>query len=283
MHMPPSGTRVYAKEINTMGRVEGKVAIVTGAGSGIGRAGALALAREGARVVATDLAPAAAEETAAAIRCNGGAAIALAHDVGEEAHWAAVIDATRDAFGLLDVLVNNAGVSGKGSLADTAPEDWRALMRVNLDGVYFGTRAAIAAMHPAGTEREQFASIIMISSILGLVGGVRSAPYSASKGAVRFFAKSVALECAARGHKVRVNSIHPGYIDTPLLAGVLERRAGQDGTDVASQRSDLVKLHPLGRLGTPEDVAAGIVFLASDESSFMTGAELTIDGGYTAR
>jgi NAD(P)-dependent dehydrogenase (short-subunit alcohol dehydrogenase family) len=266
-----------------MGRIDGKVAIVTGAGSGIGRAGAMALAREGARVVATDLAPATAEETAAAIHREGGEAIALAHDVGEESQWAAVIEATRKAFGLLDVLVNNAGISGKGSLADTAPEDWRVLMRVNVDGVYLGTRAAIAAMQPEGTAREHFGSIIMISSILGLVGGVRSAPYSASKGAVRFFAKSVALECAARGHKIRVNSIHPGYIETPLVAAVMERRAQQDGTDVASQRSDLVKLHPLGRLGTPEDIAAGIVFLASDESSFMTGAELVIDGGYTAR
>jgi 3(or 17)beta-hydroxysteroid dehydrogenase len=266
-----------------MGRVEGKVAIVTGAGSGIGRAGAIALAREGARVVATDLVQVAAEETAAAVRRNGGQALALAHDVGEEAQWTAVIDATRKAFGRLDVLVNNAGISGKGSLADTAPEDWRALMRVNLDSVYLGTRAAIAAMHPDGTERDQYGSIIMISSILGLVGGVRSGPYSASKGAVRFFGKSVALECAARGHKIRVNSIHPGYIDTPLVAAVMERRAGQDGTDVASQRADLVKLHPLGRLGTAEDIAAGIVFLASEESSFVTGAELVIDGGYTAR
>ena len=266
-----------------MGRVEGKVAIVTGAGSGIGRAGAIALAREGARVVATDLAQATAEETAAEIYREGGEAIALAHDVGEETHWTAVIEATRKAFGLLDVLVNNAGISGKGSLADTAPEDWRALMRVNLDGVYLGTRAAIAAMHPAGTQRDRHGSIIMISSILGLVGGVRSGPYSASKGAVRFFGKSVALECAARGQRIRVNSIHPGYIETPLVAAVLERRAGQDGTDVASQRADLVKLHPLGRLGTPEDIAAGIVFLASEESSFITGAELIIDGGYTAR
>src|SRR5262249_10005421 len=191
--------------------------------------------------------------------------------------------ATRKAFGQLDALVHHAGLSGQGSLADTTPEDWRALMRVNLDGVYFGTRAAIAAMQPEGKTRDQFGSIIMISSILGLVGGVRSAPYSASKGAVRFFAKSVALECAARGQRVRVNSIHPGYIDTPLVAAVLERRAGQDGTDVASQRADLVKLHPTGRLVTAEDIAAGIVFLASEESSFMTGAELVIDGGYTAR
>jgi 3(or 17)beta-hydroxysteroid dehydrogenase len=266
-----------------MGRVDGKVAIVTGAGSGIGRAAAMALAREGARVVLTDLAASAAEESAAAIRRHGGEAIALAHDVGEEAQWAAVIAATQSAFGRLDVLVNNAGVAGKGPLAETSAEDWRALMRVNLDGVYFGTRAAMAAMQPDGGARAGFGSIIMISSILGLVGGVRSAAYSASKGAVRLLAKSVALECAARGLRVRVNSIHPGYIDTPLIAAVLERRAQTDGTDVASLRSDLVALHPLGRLGTPEDIAAGIVFLASDESSFITGAELVIDGGYTAR
>jgi len=266
-----------------MGRLNGKTALVTGGGSGIGRAGALALAREGARLVATDLNVSAAEETASAIRGAGGQAIALAHDVGEESQWAAVMEATQKTFGRLDVLVNNAGVSGKGPLADTAPEDWRALMRVNLDGVYLGTRAAIAAMQPEGTEREQFGSIIMISSILGIVGGPRSAPYSASKGAVRLFAKSVALECALRGQRVRVNSIHPGYVDTPLVGGSLQRRADKEGTDVASLREDLVKLHPIGRIGTPEDIAAGIVFLASEESSFMTGAELVIDGGYTAR
>src|SRR5262249_14954123 len=161
-----------------------------------GRAGAIALAREGARIVATDLSARGAEETAAAIRDNGGQAIPLAHDVGEEAEWAGVIEATQKAFAQLDVLVNNAGVGGKGPLADTTTEDWRALMRVNLDGVFFGTRAAIAAMHPEGKARDQFGSIIILSSILGLVGGARSAAYSASKGAVRLLAKSVALECA---------------------------------------------------------------------------------------
>jgi NAD(P)-dependent dehydrogenase (short-subunit alcohol dehydrogenase family) len=271
------------EEGSGMGRVGGKVAIVTGAASGIGRAGAIALAREGARVVATDLSVSGAQDTAAAIRRDGGEAIALSHDVGEEPQWAAVVEATQRAFGRLDVLVNNAGVGGKGPLADTSPEDWRALMRVNLDGVYFGTRAAIAAMQPDDKARDQFGSIIMISSILGLVGGARSAPYSASKGAVRLFAKSVALECAARGHRVRVNSIHPGYIDTPLVAATLARRAESEATDVATLRSQLESLHPLGRLGTPDDIAAGIVFLASEESSFVTGAELVIDGGYTAR
>jgi 3(or 17)beta-hydroxysteroid dehydrogenase len=266
-----------------MGRVQGKVAIVTGAASGLGRAGAMALAREGARIVATDLSAPGAEETAAAIRHGDGKAISLGHDVGEEAQWDDVIEATQRAFGQLDVLVNNAGVGGKGPLANTTTEDWRALMRVNLDGVFFGTRAAIAAMHPEGKTRDQFGSIIILSSILGLVGGARSAAYSASKGAVRLLAKSVALECAARGQRVRVNSIHPGYIDTPMVEGALTRYAEMDGTDVATLKAQIIGLHPIGRLGRPEDIAAGIVFLASEESAFMTGSELVIDGGYTAR
>jgi NAD(P)-dependent dehydrogenase (short-subunit alcohol dehydrogenase family) len=252
-----------------MDRVEGKVAIITGGGSGIGRAGALALAREGARIVATDLNVSAAEETASAIRGAGGEAIALVHDVGEESQWAAVMDAAQKAFGRLDVLVNNAGVSGKGPLADTAPEDWRALMRVNLDGVYLGTRAAIAAMQPQGTEREQFGSIVMISSILGIVGGPRSAPYSASKGAVRLFAKAAAMECAAAGDNIRVNSVHPGLIDTPIWPA---------GTDVHARAKPIV---PMARAGEAEEIAKGVLFLASDASSYMTGAELVIDGGMT--
>jgi 3(or 17)beta-hydroxysteroid dehydrogenase len=266
-----------------MGRVDGKVAIVTGAGSGIGRAGAMALAREGASIVATDLSGPGAEETASLIGRAGGNAIAVTHDVGEEDQWANVIEATQRTFGQLDVLVNNAGVGGKGPLANTTTEDWRAVMRVNLDGVFFGTRAAIAAIHPEGTVRDQFGSIIIISSILGLVGGARSAAYSASKGAVRLLSKSVALECAARGQRVRVNSIHPGYIDTPMVETAIGRYAEMDGTDVSTLKSQIVGLHPIGRLGRPEDIAAGIVFLASDESSFITGAELVIDGGYTAR
>jgi NAD(P)-dependent dehydrogenase (short-subunit alcohol dehydrogenase family) len=234
-------------------------------------------------MVATDLSAPGAEDTASLIKRAGGDAIAVAHDVGDEAQWVTVIDAAQRTFGQLDVLVNNAGVGGKGPLASTTTEDWRALMRVNLDGVFFGTRAAISAMHPEGRTRDQFGSIIMISSILGLVGGARSAAYSASKGAVRLLAKSAALECAARGQRVRVNSIHPGYIDTPMVEAALARYAEMDGTDAATLKSQIMGLHPIGRLGTPEDIAAGIVFLASEESSFITGAELVIDGGYTAR
>jgi 3(or 17)beta-hydroxysteroid dehydrogenase len=266
-----------------MGRVDGKVVIVTGAASGIGRAGAAALAREGARMMVTDLAQDGAEATAAAIRHAGGEAIALRHDVGEERDWATVVAAAKRAFGQLDVLVNNAGVSGGGPLLDTSLEDWHRLMRINLDGVFLGTRAAVAAMQPDGRSREHLGSIIILSSILGLVGSAGAAAYSASKGAVRLFAKSVALECAAQGFRVRVNSIHPGYIETPMVDAALARRAERQGSDVATVRAEIVAAHPLGRLGTAEDIAAGIVYLASEESSFITGAELVIDGGYTAR
>jgi 3(or 17)beta-hydroxysteroid dehydrogenase len=266
-----------------MGRVEGKVAIVTGAASGIGRASAIVLAREGARVVLTDLWGQGAEEAAGGIKASGGTAIGLAHDVGEESQWASVIEATQRQFGQLDILVNNAGIAGAGPLSETSPEKWRELMRVNLDGVFLGTKAAVAAMQTGGKPRQHYGSIIIISSILGLVGSPRSAGYSASKGAVRLFAKSVALECAAQGLNVRVNSVHPGYIDTPLVQAGLSRRAQRDGTEVASLKAELEAAHPLGRLGRPEDIANGVLYLASDESSFVTGAELVIDGGYTAR
>jgi NAD(P)-dependent dehydrogenase (short-subunit alcohol dehydrogenase family) len=266
-----------------MGRVEGRVAIVTGAASGIGRAAAVALAREGARVVLTDLWGAGAEAAANSIKTSGGTAIALQHDVGEESQWASVIEAAQQRFGQLDILVNNAGIGGAGPLSETSPEQWRELMRVNLDGVFLGTKAAVAAMQVVGKPREHYGSIIIISSILGLVGSYRAAGYSASKGAVRLFAKSVALECAAQGLRVRVNSVHPGYIDTPLVQAGLSRRAQRDGTEVAFLKAELEAAHPLGRLGRPEDIANGVLYLASDESSFVTGAELVIDGGYTAR
>ncbi len=264
-------------------RVAGKVAIVTGAASGIGAGCARALAREGACVVLTDIAYAEAEAAAAEIAQSGGSAAAFKHDVTVEEDWAAVIDATIEKFGHLDVLVNNAGIASRGSLLDTTLDDWRALMRVNLDGVFLGTRAAIKAMQAAGRSTDHVGCVINMSSVLGLVGAAGVAAYSASKGAVRLFTKSVALECADKGWRVRVNSIHPGYISTPLLEKALARRAAAEGTDVNVLRAQLVERHPIGRLGTSEDVANGVVYLASDESAFVTGCELVIDGGYTAR
>jgi 3(or 17)beta-hydroxysteroid dehydrogenase len=264
-------------------RVAGKVAIVTGAASGIGAACARELAREGARVVLTDVADAEAEAVAAQITARGGHAIALRHDVTAEHDWQAVIATTIDKFGQLDVLVNNAGIASRSSLLDTTLDDWRAVMRVNLDGVFLGTRAAIGAMQRTERPPEHLGSVVNMSSILGLVGSAGVAAYSASKGAVRLFTKSVALECAERGWRVRVNSAHPGYIATPLLETALARRAAAEGSDAAILRAQLVERHPLGRLGTAEDIANGVVYLASDESAFVTGCELVIDGGYTAR
>jgi len=253
-----------------MGRVDGKVAIVTGAGSGIGRAGAIALAREGASVVATDLVLSVAKETAAMIRREGGEASALSHDVGEESQWDTVIEATRKAFGGLDVLVNNAGISGKGSLADTAPEDWRALMRVNLDGVYFGTRAAIAAMVPDGKERDRFGSIIIISSIGGMRGSPVIGTYCISKAADLQLARNLAVELGP--HNVRINCIAPGLIRTDFARALWE-----DQENLKRRNAQT----PLRRIGEPDEIAGAAVLLASQAGSYMTGQTIVIDGGVT--
>jgi 3(or 17)beta-hydroxysteroid dehydrogenase len=268
-----------------MGRVDGKVAIVTGGASGLGRASAVALVREGAKVVVTDLDAEGGDATVQAAREAGGAAMFLRHDVGEEAQWSRVVEAAKQAYGRLDVMVNNAGIGVTNTLLDVTLEEWRRVMRVNLDGVFLGTRAAVQAMRAAepGPNETGGGSIINISSILGLVGTPDSAAYAASKGGVRLFTKAAALECATKGWKIRVNSIHPGYIWTPMVQAGVKRRALRANTAEDAVRDYLLAQHPIGRLGRPEDIANGVVFLASDESAFMTGAELVIDGGYTAR
>jgi NAD(P)-dependent dehydrogenase (short-subunit alcohol dehydrogenase family) len=267
-----------------MKRVLNKVAVVTGGGAGIGRAAALALGREGAKVVAADIDLQSAESVVREIRAGGFPALAVRHDVGEEKSWRSLIEATTGEFGTLDVLVNNAGVGPTKSLLETTLEDWHAVLRINLDGVFLGTRAGVEAMRPLPSRpRHQSGSIVNISSILGLVGLSEAAAYSASKGAVRLLSKSVALECAAKGWNVRVNSIHPGFIATPMVAEAIKRFATQAGTDLETQHRAFADLHPLGRLGQAEEIAAAILFLASDESSFVTGSELVVDGGYTAR
>jgi len=267
-----------------MNRTPDKIALITGAASGIGRAACLALAQEGAVIVATDIHRDGAEAVAAELRAAGGRALALRHDVADEAEWAAVMAATLREFGRLDVLVNNAGVGTTKPLIETSLADWRAVTRVNLDGVFLGTRDGVAAMRPLPERpRRSSGSIINISSMLGLVGFPEAAPYCASKGGVRLLTKSAALECAAQGWNVRVNSIHPGFIWTPMVQASVERAAAATGTDAAANQAAIAALHPLGRMGTAGEVAAAIVYLASDESAFVTGSELTIDGGYTAR
>jgi len=267
-----------------MNRLQGKVAFVTGGASGIGRAAAIALAQEGANVVVTDVDFAGAESVADALRTHGVRALGLRHDAGDEADWQAAISATIQRFGQLDVLVNNAGIGTTKSLLETSLADWRAVMRVNLDGVFLGTRIGIEAMRPLPARpRQGSGSIVNVSSVLGLVGMAEAAPYGASKGGVRSLTKAAALECAAKSWNVRINSIHPGFIATPMVEASLQRFAKESGTDVDVQRAGIAGLHPLGRLGTAEEVAAAIVFLGSDESAFVTGSELVIDGGYTAR
>lgn len=256
-----------------MNRVEGKVAIVTGAAKGIGESTARLLAKEGAKVVLTDVDATAGQAVAASIDPKGERALFVRHDVADEAAWADVVAQTVRKFGKLDVLVNNAGVASTSNVEVESLEKWRWLQSINLDAVFIGTRAAIRTMKESGGG-----SIVNVASIEGIIGDPNLAAYNASKGGVRIFTKSAALHCAKSGYGIRVNSVHPGYIWTPMVEAV----AGEGG-DTDAGRKALEALHPIGRLGRPEEIAYGILFLASDESSFMTGAELVIDGGYTAQ
>ncbi|MDA0229524.1 MAG: glucose 1-dehydrogenase [Proteobacteria bacterium] len=253
-------------------RVVGKIAIVSGAAAGIGRACARRLAQEGALVCVSDIDQVEAETLAAEIRACGGEALSLAHDVAEEVDWRRVIDTTVERFGGLNILVNNAGIAFAAGLEETTTEQWRRIMAVNVDSVFFGCKFALPAMRASGGG-----AIVNMSSILGLVGSPVQAAYNATKGAVRLFTKGVALECAEAGWNIRVNSVHPAYIRTPMV----ERYAKSWGS-LESGLVALGKLHPAGRVGEAEEVANAVLYLASDEASFVTGTELVIDGGYTA-
>jgi NAD(P)-dependent dehydrogenase (short-subunit alcohol dehydrogenase family) len=263
------------------GRVEGKVALITGGASGIGRATALRLAEEGAAVVLTDMQAEAGEGVAEEIRAAGGKADFLLHDVTDEADWARVVAEVKRLHGRLDILFNNAGIGGAGGPAvDISLESWKRVHSVNVEGVFLGVKHALPLMRAGGGG-----SIVNVSSIAGLVGSIGGHGYAASKGAVRIFSKSVAMECANLKDGVRVNSIHPGIIDTAIWG----RRPGEapKTQDNAYPRPDLQALvdatTPLGVVGQPIDIANGVLFLASDEARFITGSELVIDGGYVAR
>jgi NAD(P)-dependent dehydrogenase (short-subunit alcohol dehydrogenase family) len=248
-------------------RVTGKVALISGGAGGIGAATAKLLAKEGAAVVIADLLEDEGRATEAFIAESGGKALFVNLDVTSEDSWNKAVQAAVSSFGKLDILVNNAGVSRRKGVEETTSEDWDFVMDVNVKGVFLGTKAAIPEMRKAGGG-----SIINISSIYGLVGSDTSAAYHASKGAVRIFNKSTAIQYA--GENIRANSVHPGFVDSPMT------RAHHDDPNIQEQR---VAKMPLGRMGEPEDIAAGILYLASDESSFVTGAELVIDGGMTAQ
>ena len=255
-----------------MDRVKGKVAIVTGAASGIGRATASLLAKEGAKVVIADIDGVNGRKVAEEIRREGGEALFVKHDVTTESDWSEVIEKTLAEFGKLDILVNNAGVLFLKKIEDTSLEEWRRLMSVNVDGVFLGTKYAIRAMKKSGGG-----SIINLSSVAGIIGtNDDTSAYHASKGAVRLFTKAAALECSKAGYNynIRVNSVHPGVIKTKMTEGMFE--------DEAMMKKQMQR-HIIGYLGEPNDVAYGILYLASDESKFVTGAELVIDGGWTAQ
>lgn len=254
-----------------MKRVEGKTAIVTGAALGLGRASALMLAREGARVVLTDVREVDGAKVRDEIVAGGGEAIFVRHDVASEADWIAVMETALERFGSVDVLVNNAGVLLSSKIEETPLDKWRWLMSINCDGVFLGVKHAIRAMKDRG------GSIINLSSVAGLVGLPDISAYCASKGAVALFTKAAALECAKAGYAIRVNSIHPGGIWTPMLEVFVGKR-GEPGADAAA-----ADMHPVGHAGEPDDIAYGVVYLASEESKFVTGSELVIDGGYTAQ
>jgi len=254
-----------------MDRVKGKVAVVTGGGSGMGRAEALLLAAEGAKVVVTDINESAAANVAAEINYQGGSALFSKHDVASEEDWSRVIQKTLEEFGRLDVLVNNAGVIFYKKIEDTSLAEWRRLMSINLDGVFLGTRIAIETMKKSGGG-----SIINIASVAGMVANPDAAAYHASKGGVRSLSKAAAIECsqAGYGYNIRVNSIYPGVINTAM---------GDELKKDEAKYKAALSWHAMGRFGEPEDVAYGVVYLASDESKFLTGSELVIDGGFTAR
>jgi NAD(P)-dependent dehydrogenase (short-subunit alcohol dehydrogenase family) len=253
-------------------RLEGRVAVITGSASGIGLAFARAYAAEGATIYLTDVSTEAGEKAAAEI--GPGAAFARL-DVTKQGDWDALAAKVTAQHGRLDVLVNNAGLGLSGSVEDCTDEVWNTTLAVNVTGVFLGCRTMMPLL-----KKSRGASIINVSSIFGMVGDQLSVAYSASKGAVRALTKSAALHCAGLNPPVRVNSVHPGFVMTPMV----EKAVRELPADVAEQyMARTVGLVPLGRIGEPDELAGVAVFLASDEARYVTGAEYVVDGGFTAR
>jgi NAD(P)-dependent dehydrogenase (short-subunit alcohol dehydrogenase family) len=258
-----------------MGQVDGKIALVTGGASGIGAACAATLARERATVVISDIDDPRGTALVSEIGNAGGQAFYLSHDVTDEQRWQQVVADIEQRFGRLDILVANAGIGiMAASIVEMSLADWRRQTAINLDGVFLSVKHCLPLMRKSGGG-----SIIITSSIAGLRGSATLAGYCATKGGVRLFAKAIAMECASLGDGVRVNSVHPGVIDTPIWGKIRPDTAGRNAPIDIEEYGR--RAAPLGRVGTPQDIANGVLFLASDAASYITGTELVIDGGIT--
>lgn len=256
-----------------MSRVAGKVCVVTGAARGLGLAAAQRLLAEGAQVLMTDVDADAGKAAALDLDASGKRAAFTTHDVTNVDDWSRVLDLSEKTFGAVDVLVNNAGVAAIMDVEQLTPKEWQRTLDINLSGVMYGTQAAIARMKGRG------GSIVNIASIEGLIGEQLVPAYNASKGGVRIFTKSAAIHCARAGYNIRINNVCPGFAETQMVAGALAGMAAEDAQAFAART--LARI-PLGRFAQPAEIAAAVLFLASDESSYVTGSDLVVDGGMTA-
>ncbi len=267
-----------------MNSLAGKVALVSGAARGIGAETARRMVAAGASVVIGDVLEERGRETVKEITAAGGKALFVPLDVTTEGPWKAAVDVTLKQFGKLDILVNNAGMFLGRDFMEASLEEWHKLVAINMTGVYLGTKLCAPALAESGATSRHGSAIVNLASVAGLVGSQLDPLYSMTKGGVTLFTKSTALAFGRRGWKIRVNSIHPGVIETDMGAQTFATRAKLTGSnDVDEARSMALKQHPIGRLGMPEDIALGIVFLASDDAGFMTGSGMVVDGGLTAQ
>ena len=266
-----------------MNRLDGKTALISGAARGIGGETARLMAEAGAQVVVGDVLDERGRETVERIKASGGQAEYVHLDVTLEDDWIAAVNLATSRFGKLDILVNNAGVFiGKG-IEEISLDEWNKLVAVNMTGVFLGTRMAVPALRDAAKANEHGSAIVNLASIAGIVGSQLDPLYSMTKGGVTLFTKSAALEFGRKGYRIRVNSIHPGVIQTDMGEQTFVARAMRGGgNDTSAARQTVTESVPWGRMGVPMDIAKGIVFLASDDAGYMNGAGLIVDGGLTA-
>lgn len=263
-------------------RLDGKVALITGAARGIGAECARVLAAAGAKVMLTDVLSEEGRAVAAEINAGGGSAMYRDLDVTREDQWTHCVAATVADCGGFDVLVNNAGIEIMGGIADVSHEEFRRIMAINVDGVFLGSKHAVIAMRPGGAAGRG-GSIINMSSVAGLFGVSWLSAYGASKGAVRIMSKDIAVECGRLGYGIRCNSVHPGVVATDMGDSFFAKNAAlAGGVSLDSIKAAFLAAHPIGRLGVTRDIANAVQFLASDASSWITGIELPVDGGWSA-